>query len=456
VSSNYYRVSKMIDAHPLEKTLGMELYSTDFPGIEGKLKTRFEDFVVEEILADGTILCMHEWSELNEIPLTVEGKSDRYVTFTLQKMGLSTMGVANILASSLRISRNHITYAGLKDKRAITVQSMSVPAKVAESLLTLRLSRINIRDIHYTRHPVRIGDLWGNRFTILLRDITPDCKRAIESVNQLHETPLLNYFGVQRFGIVRPNTHLVGKALIKRDFERAIRAILTTTSEYESEELTNIRLELSENLLPTPKMIESLPEDMGYEKIVLKELMKHPNDYQRAVEKITPRILTLQVHAFQSYLFNRILSKRAKEGLSVNTPEVGDFLIKLDEPHSGRDTWLYVTESTLEERCQQVESEEYGLALPILGYSTRMPPTQQSDFIRQILIDEEIELADFRNAKMKSLDSPGGLHLASIRLPDLESSCSDEGLLMRFSLRKGSYATVVMREIMKNHPINRV
>ncbi|MFW9964367.1 MAG: tRNA pseudouridine(13) synthase TruD [Candidatus Sifarchaeia archaeon] len=446
----------MIDAHPLEKGLGMELYSTNFPGIEGKLKTRFEDFIVEEILANGTTLRMQEWSDSNERLSSLEGKSDRFVTFTLQKMGISTMGVTNILASSLRISRNHVTYAGLKDKRAITVQSMSVPANVAESLLALKLARIDIRDIHFTRHPVQIGDLWGNRFTILLKDITSDCETAIEAANQLQEKPLLNYFGIQRFGIVRPNTHLVGKALIKRDFEGAVRAILTTISEYESEELTNTRLELSKNLNPTENMIESLPEDMGYEKTVLKELMKHPDDYKRAVAKIPPRILTLQVHSFQSYLFNRLLSKRAKKGISVYVPEVGDFLIKLDETHSGRDTWLYTTESTIEERCQQVESGEYGLALPILGYSTRMPPTKQSDFIKQILKDENIKLSDFRDAKMKSLDSPGGFHLASIRLPDLETSCSNEGLLMRFSLRKGSYATVVMREIMKNHPINRV
>lgn len=446
----------MIDAHPLEKALGMELYSTDFPGIGGKLKTRFEDFVVEEISENRTTLSVQEWSESTETPRIVEGDSNRFATFTVQKMGLSTMDVSNILASTLKISRNYVSYAGLKDKRAITTQSMSVPSNAVESLLTAELSRIDIRDIHYTRYPIQIGDLWGNRFTILIKDITSDCEAALEVVNQLRERPLLNYFGVQRFGVTRPNTHLVGKALINRDFEGAVRVMLSTTSEYESEELTNVRLEIAENLTPTEKMIESFPEDMGYEKAVMKELMNHPGDFERAIMKIPPRILTLQVHSFQSYIFNRLLSRRIRLGLPVDSPEVGDFLIKLDVTHSGRDSWLYVTESSLEERRHQVESGEYGLALSIPGYSTRLPPVKQSEIVKQIMSDQNVKLTDFRNPNVKSLDSPGGLHLASIKLPDFDASCSDDGLLVRFSLRKGSYATVVMREIMKNHPINRV
>jgi tRNA pseudouridine13 synthase len=446
----------MIDAHPLEKALGMELYSTDFPGVGGRLKIRFEDFVVEEIDANQTALEVHDWSDSPETSHPATGESNRFVTFTVQKMGLSTMDVANIIAATLKISRTHVTYAGLKDKRAITAQSMSVPSKSVESLLTMELSRIDIRNVHYTRHPVHIGDLWGNRFTILIKDITSECDSALEAAGQLREQSLLNYFGVQRFGVTRPNTHIVGKALIKRDFEDAVRAMLSTTSEYESEELTNVRLQISENLTPTEKMIETFPEDLGYEKAVMRELMKHPGDFERAITKVPPRVLTLQAHAFQSYLFNRILSKRVRMGLSVDSPDVGDFLIKLDETHSGRDTWLYVTETSLEERQGQVESGEYGLALPIPGYSTRLPSVKQSELVKQVLKDEDIRLVDFRNPKMRPLDSPGGFHLASIKLPDLDVSCSDGGLLARFSLRKGSYATIVMREIMKNHPINRV
>jgi tRNA pseudouridine13 synthase len=445
----------MIEAHPLEQTLGMELYSIDSPGIGGRLKERFEDFVVQEITSDQKTLQIEEWPE-KSITLPIDGERSRFLTFTVQKMGLATMDVATILAASLKISRNYVTYAGLKDKRAVTVQSMSVPARAAENLSSLELSRIAIRDIRYTRHPIQIGDLWGNRFTIHLKDITVDSDIALESTKQLRNTPLLNYFGVQRFGLTRPYTHLVGRALVKRDYESAVRIMLTRTSEYESEELTSIRNKLSEDMTPTEKIIQSFPMELNYEKDVMKHLMNHPGEFEKAILKVPPRVLTLQVHAYQSYIFNRLISRRTRVGMSIDRPEVGDFLIKLDEAHSGRDSWLFVTDSTIEERERQVESGEFGLACTVPGYSSRLPPSKQTDMLKQVLKDEDVKLREFRNSGMKSLDAPGGLHLTSILLKNLEASTKNEGIEVQFSLRKGSYATVVMREIMKNHPINRV
>jgi tRNA pseudouridine13 synthase len=433
----------MKEAHPLEQSLGMELYSTNSSGIGGKLKTRFEDFIVQEITPDNIVLNIEDWPTETSVPQAIDGERSRFLTFTVQKMGLATIDLTNIFAASLKISRNYVTYAGLKDKRALTVQTMSVPASAAEILPSLELSRIAIRDIRYTRNPVQIGDLWGNRFTILLRDITAEGDMAIEVSDQLRNTPLLNYFGVQRFGLTRPYTHLVGKVLVQRKFEKAVRIMITTTSEYESEELTELRKQLSENLVPTQKIIDSFPEELNYEKDVMKYLMKNPGEFEKAIMRIPPRVLTLHVHAFQSYIFNRLLSKRARLNMSIDKPQPGDFLIKLDEAHSGRDSWLFVTDSTLEERERQVAAGEYGLASPVPGYATRLPPSIQTDLVNQTLEEENIQLQSFRNADMKALDAPGGLHLISIVMTDMESSHSEEGLLVKFSLRKG---TLILKE----------
>ncbi|MFW9892683.1 MAG: tRNA pseudouridine(13) synthase TruD [Candidatus Thorarchaeota archaeon] len=446
----------MKEVHPLEKSLGMELYSTKSEGIGGKLKIRFEDFIVQEITPEKQVLSIENWETTARSPQNIDGERSRFLTFTVQKMGLATMDISNILAASLKISRNYVTYAGLKDKRAITVQTMSVPSRADEILPSLQLSRIAIRDIRYTRKPIQIGDLWGNRFTILLRNIDTEGDSALDVIMEIQNTPLLNYFGIQRFGLTRPYTHLVGKALVQRDFESAVRIMLTTTSEYESDELTDMRIRLEEDLIPTEDVIDLFPQDLNYEKDVMKYLLNHPGEFEKAILKIPPKMLTLQVHAFQSYIFNRLISERARLGMSINRPQVGDFLIKLDETHSGRDSWLFVTDSTIEEREQQVVSGEYGLASTIPGYATRLPPSSQTGILKQILNDEGTQLQDFRNPKMKALDAPGGLHLTSILMTDIESSISEDGVLVKFSLRKGSYATVVMREIMKNHPINRV
>jgi len=446
----------MKEGHPFEKLFGMEFYSTDSIGIGGKLKTRYEDFLVEEIASDRKLIGFKEWQGTTTGETAVEGRKSRFVTFTLQKMGISTMDISTILASTLKLPRNLVTYAGLKDKRAVTVQQMSIPSRALDRLLDLELSRINIRDFSYARHPLQIGDLWGNKFTILLRDLEVDSDTAMSAAKVVSETPLLNYFGVQRFGLNRPNTHLAGKHLIMRDFENAIRTILCTESTFESEELRETRLRLTEDLTPTEKMIESFPADLSYERQIMHELIKNPGEFERALQRISPRILTLMVHAYQSFLFNRLLSRRFAAGISIVQPKPGDFIIELNTAHSGRDSWLYVTEASLEERIMQVERGEYGLALPVPGYTTRLPPASQTEELKSLLKDEKISLRDFRSPKMKALDSPGGLHLASIILNDLDASHSEEGLLITFSLRKGSYATIVLRELMKNHPINRV
>lgn len=458
MTSSFCRGIPLKEAHPLEREFGMELYSTDFAGIGGKLKTRFEDFIVEEITPEGRVLEVRNWQEEPDRSHTEhnEVKKAKYVIFTVQKMGLSTMDAANIIAASLKISRAHITYAGLKDKRAITAQAMSGPARISSELTDLELSRMEIRDIRQSRRSVHIGDLWGNRFSILVRDIDTDCEEARASIETIYKTPLLNYFGIQRFGLTRPITHRVGKALVQNDYQEAVRIMLCTPCEYESDELKTAREALSTALQPTSETIEAFPQDLGYEREVMKQLLRTPGDFQRAIARIPPRMLTLFVHAYQSYLFNRLISIRAESGMSLIAPHPGDFTIQLDQTHSGRDSWLYVTESTLDERSAQVAAGEYGVAVPVPGYSTRLPPCKQSDVIRELLRGESVGLKDFRNKQISALDSPGGLHLAAIQVPDLELSCSEDGLGVQFRLRKGSYATVVLREIMKNHPINRV
>jgi tRNA pseudouridine13 synthase len=443
------------DGHPLEISVGMEFYSTDFKGVGGKLKVRFEDFVVEEITPEREVLTVQDWISPQEA-LHIEGTRDRYISFTLQKMGLSTLDVSKILASTLRLPTRQLTYAGLKDKRAITVQAMSIPSRAHALLESLNLSNISLRNLKYSHQPIRIGDLWGNQFKILLRDMDVHCDEAKKLIRPLFTTTLLNYFGIQRFGITRPNTHLVGSCLVKRDFEGAIRHLLSTTSIYGTQELAEARLKLAEDLNPTEEIIELFPRDLRYEKSVMRHLIKQKGDYEGAIMKIPPQFLTLFIHSFQSYIFNRLISLRVRTGLSIQVPKPGDFIIQLDEMHSGRDSWLYVTEANLEERTNLVRNGVYALAAPVPGYATKTPESQQSDLLYQILKAEGVGLHDFRNPENRHLDSPGGFHLVSIKLHNPKVDCLQNGLQIHFNLRKGSYATVVMREIMKNNPINRV
>jgi tRNA pseudouridine13 synthase len=444
--------------HPLEIFIGMELYCTPIAGIGGKLKRRYEDFVVEEIDQYQTVVEA-------DIPLdapcilsseAIQGvrKKARNVHMRMQKMGLSTLDATSLLSASLKISRHMVTYAGLKDKRALTCQRVSIPITALDALRGLEFSRVWLRDLCYARNALNIGDLWGNRFTILVRDLDLSYDRAVEAINEMQGARLLNYFGIQRFGVSRPFTHLVGRAAILGNYEEAIKLILTESSKYEPKHIGEIREKFKDGKI-TKELVDQLPNDLRYERVVARSLINHPRDYELAFSKIPPRIQTLFVHAYQSYLFNRTISQRFKSGMSISEPEIGDFIIRLDRAHTGRDDWLFVSEHSHEERCELVRRGEYGLAATIPGYSSKMNNSKQSEQLLKILAEDGVSLADFRNTHSQCLDSPGGLHLVSVKPIGLSSRILEEGLEVRFTLQKGSYATVVLREIMKNSPLNR-
>jgi len=443
-------------AHPFEQGIGMEFYCTDGPSIGGRLRDRFEDFVVEEITPDGTVLEAKEWPSETAVGSTVsiQGVRSKYVQFVLQKMGLSTLDAATIVAAAVKVSRHLVTYAGLKDKRALTVQAMSLPAQAFESLCRIHLSRIAVREPQYVRRPIQIGDLWGNRFTIVLKDLKVDCDIASTLADSLRGRPILNYFGVQRFGVARPFTHLIGKSLVKKNYEEAVRLMLSTTRDFEWQGPAEEELQTFEGVPFSEDSSDRITKGARYEQAVAQHIIKHPADYERALARVPPRVLTILVHSYQSYLFNRLLSLRAKSGLSISEPAPGDFIIQLDQTHSGRDSWLFVNDRNLEERRGLVRSGSYGLAAPVPGYSTKLPPSKQSDLLRKILKDENLDLKEFRNMNARPLDSPGGLHLVSIVPTDMHTQCTDSAIVLRFNLRKGSYATVILRELMKTNPMD--
>ncbi len=448
----------MQPAHPFEQSIGMAFYCTDAPGIGGSLRNRFEDFVVEEIMPSGEVLESGDWPTGMPDGRTepIGGSSSKYVQFAVQKMGLSTLDLANILAAAAKTPRHLVGYAGLKDKRAVTVQAMSLPTQAFKSLEKAHLSRIAIRAPQYVRRPVRVGDLWGNRFTVMLRGVEVDCDTALDLANSLAGQPILNYFGVQRFGVVKPLTHLIGKSLAKKDYEEAVRLMLSRADSEEEAVSAADELGVLEDSASEETSSDRSSNIVKYEEEVAKYLANHPSDYLGALARVSPRVLTIMVHSYQSYLFNRLISLRAKSGLSIHEPEPGDFLIQLDQTHSGRDSWTYVTDRKLDECTALVESGSHGLAAPVPGYSTKTPPSKQSDLLREILRAEGIDLRQFRNAKVRSLDAPGGLHPVSIAPIDMHVQCTDEGIMLRFCLRKGSYATVVLRELMKTDPVKLV
>ena len=123
---------------------------------------------------------------------------------------------------------------------------------------------------------------------------------------------VLNFYGYQRFGSKRPVTHLIGKAILQRDFDKAVDLVLSFTSDYDSKENNEIRQKLADKQ-NYKQYFEKIPKQMDIERIVLKEMIEHDNAL-RAIRAIPLSLRRFYIQAYQSFIFNKSLSAAFADG----------------------------------------------------------------------------------------------------------------------------------------------
>ncbi|NPA24052.1 MAG: tRNA pseudouridine(13) synthase TruD [Crenarchaeota archaeon] len=430
----------------IDRELGLEWYITDVPGTGGRLRTFLEDFIVEEITINGIVI----WSTLSGRTIELEDSGSGWCWIAVEKRKIDTITVAFRIARSVEVSIREVTYGGLKDTVAIATQIFSVPSRARiDKLKNVEDDRVKILKIVRAGTPYTSQEMWGNRFTITVRDVERP-ELVDQCLKQVRERGLPNYYGYQRFGLQRPNTHIIGKLIIMRRFEDALVEFLGRPWTEETEEVSKAReLFLKGEYC---KALEVLPRSMRFlpERRVLEHLCRNPKDVIGAFRKLPPDLLRLYVESYQSYLYNRSLSMRIERALPIREAVEGDYVAVLD--HRGLPTRhiIYVSSrSILDKVNQKIREGKMCLMLPVPGYSTRIMPGPQGEILRSVIKDEGISLDMFRLHEMPEADCPGTFRQASIT-PLIESLEKNEKIIrITFRLARGSYATVLLREIIK-------
>ncbi len=391
---------------PLECAIGIECYRSERDGVGGQIKTLPEDFVVEEVSPQGIVL------EVNKPVIENNAPGGSYTHFTLQKKNWETMRALKELSERLRVSRERFGYAGTKDKRALTTQRVSVRDVPIESLVKVRVRDIVLKDFCYSNDEIVLGQLAGNRFTLTIRgiDLKPEeAKDSVEQVAEELEGLFPNYYGLQRFGVVRPITHLVGKAILKGDFKKAVFTYIAEVFDGEEEESKRAR-KLLHDTGDVKEALRVFPKHLGYETAMLNYLAVNPEDYVGAIRTLPRSLQWMFVHAYQAYVFNRALSRYTRDGRKV-------------------------------------------YALPLAGCKSVL-----DDVTKETLMEDGITQEDFTIRKMPELSSDGELRdclkcFSDFKVLDASADEVIDGktkMTLRFSLDKGSYATILVREFMKN------
>jgi tRNA pseudouridine13 synthase len=144
-----------------------------------------------------------EHFQVDEIPLIQPQGEGEHVYIYIRKKNVNTHWVAKLIAKAFGVKEMDVSYAGMKDRHAVTTQWFSVYAPKSELVLTERpFEGEDVEVIQQVRHSkkLRRGDLLGNRFKIRLTDLQGDQTAIDANLNQIKQQGVANYFGAQRFG----------------------------------------------------------------------------------------------------------------------------------------------------------------------------------------------------------------------------------------------------------------
>lgn len=332
------------------------MLTTDLPGCGGAIRSRDEDFEVEEV------------------PSYEPCGDGEHLYLWVEKRGMAPEFFARTIAQKLGVSPAAVGTAGLKDRHAVTRQWVSVPAEVEPRLA--KLEGDDVRVLRTGRHTNKLkpGHLRGNRFNILIRNPNPDAKGSVDAIlDRIRTQGLPNFYGPQRFG--REGSTL----------------------------------------------------DLGWKCLEGK-----------ASRRIRPFLFRFALSSVQSFLFNDVLARRMWDGL-FRTVLPGDVMAKW--PAGG----LFVTQDVAAEQAR-FDAKEIVTAGPMFGKKTFPAEGVAADREAVVLRDHGLSPASFGGFGKLVL---GTRRHNLVYLDDLAAEWEADGLRLRFTLPAGSYATVLLREVMK-------
>lgn len=453
-----HRKFKWNTEREIERFVGIRIYSTfHMKGVGGIYKNNYKDFIVKEITNEGKVLEIKD-----DIPISMfDDSQHNYTTFNLIKINRDTFEAIRILSRALKIPIRDIYYSGLKDKVSLSVQQFSVKGNCIGKLKKFKYKDIFVRNIIPTKKPVKIGTNWGNNFTITLRNINPQenqLKSVQEILNLIQKNGFPNYYGLQRFGTFRPNSHLVGRYILEGKYQEAFEEMVLSTYSTEDPRSIKIRKKLTQ-IKNYEKIFEKIPFSLNYERMLIKSLIDKPGDYKNAMEKLPFYLLKLLISSFQSYIFNKLITLRVKKGYSLFKPETGDVIGILDEKNGHLTKVNYVFGGSYDKYLEEALSlNRARIVMPLVGYDSKISEFPLiNDLLLELMIELNIDSSIFKNKLLLDYDFKGtyrsmiakpiGLNL--LEFGDDDEFKSKKKLKLEFSLKKGTYATMLLRELMK-------
>ncbi len=376
------------------------------------IKARPEDFVVEEVLA------------------VRPGEMGDHAVYKVTKRLLTTLEVQERIARQINVPPRTVVFPALKDKGALATQYCTLhghgPQRMTgngyEAELVGRLSQ------HLSPR-----DMQGNRFTIAIGAQSPqEAERLAARLAEMGRTGLPNYFDEQRFGSYTPGGAFVGKAILQRDAETALRAYFTEIAPGDPPELRAFKRVAKERWGDWSALFDQAPR--SNHRSILSFLKDHPADFRKALNLITPRLLPLLLSAYQSFLWNRIASRYLALQMEGENQHQGTMRI------AGEDVAVYRSLSR-----EQTEALRR-IALPLPHHQAMVRDSSLARIMDETLAQEGLRMPEMkarilRNAYLTKSERPLLLFPKDVAV----EVTNIPGARAQFFLPPGAYATLVVK-----------
>ncbi len=400
----------------IDRLAGIECYCTNFRGTGGSIKQGSEGFRVSELVGDSL-----------DISQSFNDRY-RYPVYILEKKGIDSN---HALFEIERECHIRLRVMGIKDAKATTTQYAGAERAMKDPPKELRSRHASLALKGFTKKPLGREFLAGNEFEITIYNAkSEDLEDFVPQIEKIG-----NFYGLQRFGSERLVTHLVGREMVKRNFARAVELLLSYTTEYDTPQSKEMRSEMADQK-NYARMLRSLPRGMDIERQALSALVAG-KDAISALRAVPITIRRLYVQAYQAYIFNRCLSAAILAGEVLLSPKAGDLCFEMEGPA----TFGRIIKFDPAAKARMVP------AVRMAGYTFQPGKGRFETITKDLLEEEGVDAKGFYIKEMQELSQQGGFRQAPLWC--MGFTYRKNPLTTLFKLPKGSYATTLLRELLR-------
>lgn len=342
----------------------------------------------------------------NPNPRYVQCSSPIYI---VKKVSMDTLSMCKTLTKLLNCSK--CLFLGLKEANAIAYQVALlygcpnvVPVYVRDKNLEAIFWQCRIEQL--THH--------GNRFRLLVH--VRNIETFIRRLNKLKALKrILNFFGYQRFGSKRPISHLIGRAIVKREWDEAIRFLCNEAMPHENAKIITSRIAWAYSVNSNRSLLTMFPE---------RRVCYSTTSSLRALQILPKELLTLYVNAYQSYLFNLALSC----------------------------TWITKIRDLGYDLDSSIQAMSK-LTIPLIGYRRLAINDSVVEYCYERILKSEMIDSELFNISELKIRVGGGYRAALFEVLDIHYRITNKErqvVTLEVELPRGTYVTTLLRELAKN------